>query len=166
MSHIKGGGRASLSDEAQEALTGLLLSIREPDIQINSDHDRKREHKRFIKKLVARQERQSLARKVNRDDVAVLESTASQLQLVEGKPDSEAAAGNKKVRIELVEAVFSVSKKSTAKKGSSGRSGKDKANDFKEGSKKIMVFARHDTVDTVMKEAKSKLRMKKKPTRL
>ena len=161
MSHIKGGGRASLSDEAQDALTGLLLSLREPDVIIKTDHDRKKEYRKFVKKLVARHERRSLARKVNQDDVVALESTASQLKIIEGKADPEAGAGSKKVRIELVEATFSATKKANHKK-----EGKDKkGNDFKEGNKKIMVFGRQDTVDTVMNEAKSKLRMKKKPIR-
>ena len=161
MSHIKGGGRASLSDEAQDALTGLLLSLREPDVIIKTDHDRKKEHRKFVKKLVARHERRSLARKVNRDDVVALESTASQLKIVEGEADPEAGAASKKVRIELVEAIFSATKKASNKKGGKDRKG----DDFKEGNKKTMVFGRLDTVDAVMNEAKTKLRMKKKPKR-
>jgi len=167
MSQIKGGGRASLSEETQEALAGLLLSIREPHINITSDHQRKHELKKFVKRLVARYERRSLAAQVNRDDgVASLESTASQLKIVEGQADNtKNDHPNQKVRIELIEAIFAPPKETSSKRSPSEKVKDNKMNDFKEGTKKIMALPRSTKVEDLMKEAKSKLRMKKNPTR-
>ena len=160
MSHIKGGGRAPFSDEVEDALISLLISIRDPTGTLSSNHDRKREHKRFVKKLVEKHERRSLAQKVNRSESDDLGTKDQQLKIATALTvSSPSKSGPKKVRVELVEAVFG---KSTKK---SGKTGKDKLGEFKEGSKKVMVLLNTTTVDDVMKEAKSKLRMKKKPTR-
>ncbi|CAB9528460.1 Putative ATP-dependent RNA helicase DHX30 [Seminavis robusta] len=164
MSHIKGGGRAPLSEEVEEALTAVLFALREPDTKIQSEHERKREHKRFIKKLKERQDRRALTRKVNQDEGGALETTTSQIQAVTSQlEDNPSSTGNKKVRVELVEAIFgSAGNKGSSKKGGKSSSSK---NEYKEGAKKTMVFTLSTRVEDVLKDAKAKLKMKKKPIR-
>lgn len=147
MSHIKGGGRAPLSEATEDALLNLLISLREPDKKLTSEHVRHREHRRFLKKLQNRLDRNALSQKANKDDTP--QNTGDQLKLVAGQSEKKTAE-ERKIRIELVEAVFE------SKKG-----GKKGGKDFKEGSKKILVVQSSTSVRDLLKDAKSKLRMKK-----
>jgi hypothetical protein len=159
MSHIKGGGRAQFSEQVEEALTSVLLALQEPHIKITSEHERKREHRRFLQKLKARQKRQALTKKVNPGQGNNATTAAQVLALSQrvAKP-----AEQRKVRMELVEAVFGSSKDSN--KGGTKPSS-DPSLRFQDGAKKTLVYAASTSVENVMKEAKTKLRMKKKPAR-
>ena len=160
-----------MSDEAEQALVSLLLAIREGPTEFASEHARKREHKRFVKKLVTCHERRALAKKLNvvvDDNSESDNKKGAQAKIVEQKNQSsnDEPATHKKVRIELCEAIFKESKSSNKKGGkSSSKDNTTKSGDFKVGAKKIMVFSQSASVEDVLKEAKSKLRMKKKPTR-
>lgn len=171
--NIKGGGRAFLSDAAEQALVELLMRRRgwpEP----KSEHDRKRERKRFLKQLVEQYERRHMMKTFNA-------SRSNLQQYQEGKTQQTSAAAthtstsastgttstkptadlNAKVRVELVEAVYS----KKGKKSTTSNTKDDKAAVFKEGARKIMVFARSTSLADVKKQAQSKLRIKKKPQR-
>ena len=102
---IKGGGRAELSEENANAIVDLLRALRDPkdplrpvptkrnragdandgsntDSKVESskelsDHDLKRERKRFVKRLVERHERMALARRIIGPGTSAERSTAS-----------------------------------------------------------------------------------------
>jgi hypothetical protein len=162
MSHIKGGGRAQFSEEVEEALTSVLLALREPHIKITSEHDRKREHRRFLRKLKDRQERQALTRKVNPGQSNKASDSTTLAQVMALSQQGAKPVEHRKVRMELVEAVFGSSKE--CKKGGT-KSSSNPSVCFQDGAKKTLVFAASTSVENVMKEAHTKLRMKKKPVR-
>ena len=162
---IKGGGRAELSEENANAIVDLLRALRDPkdplrpvptkrnragdaddgsnaDSKVESskelsDHDLKRERKRFVKRLVERHERMALARRINGPGTSVERSTRNStggipamdtsstattpvsadmqsLTLDGGDAADAARAGGQatgKVRIILVEAVYSSKKR-------------------------------------------------------
>ena len=65
-SQIKGGGRAIMSQESQDALVDLLMSLSlssEPEEKPLSEHDRKRRKKQYVRNLVQEHERKQLRRK-------------------------------------------------------------------------------------------------------
>jgi HrpA-like RNA helicase len=164
-SNIKGGGRAILSDEAEEALVSFLMSRSGQDIP-NTEHARKREQKRFLKNLVERYVRNQLAKKFNKtaeddDDDDDDDNHDDKPKTVSNKPSKSATpkkqqqsngSSGGKVRIELVEAVY-------------GKKGKPTAKKFKEGLKKLMVLPKSTSIAELMKQGQSKLRIKKKPVR-
>lgn len=224
MSSIKGGGRAKLSEENQHSIIDLLRDLRDPrdpllprkrvrgegaaadsgdykDKEL-SEHDLKKERKRFLKKLVERHERVALSKRLNAASAAAVAApqdassaevadTSEQIQSLALDVDAKAPqAGNstvdtelsEKVRIVLVEAIYSSDKgkasskdKKDKKKDSKSKddkkkksSKKDKAasHPWKEGStRKTMVLKRSDPVKELLKQAKSKLNMKKKAVR-
>ncbi len=137
MSHIKGGGRVSLSEVAEDFLIDCLMRRRKCWPTDPSKHDVKRERKRFVKRLVETYDRQQAHTQVNPLEIADESSfpTNSPIALLE--PTG-------KVRVELVEAIYSKSKSS-----------------FKTGAKKTIVVARNTPVPEVLLQAQSKLRMKK-----
>ena len=151
MSNIKGGGRAALSDSAEEALISLLMPSND---NIRSEHDRKREHKRFLKTLVERYERQKLANTLNNNSetTSLPRSCGNKKNYATAKQKQQSDA---KVRVELVEAVY----------GKDNKKGKHSDSFFKDGTKKAMVFPISTTVAELIKQAQSKLRMKKPPIR-
>jgi hypothetical protein len=160
MSHIKGGGRAQLSEQVEEDLTSVLLALREPQIQVTSEHGKKREHRRFLQKLKDRHKRQALTKRVNPGNKEALDTTSAQI-LALSQRDAQPTK-HRKVRMELVEAVFGSSKH--IQKGST-KSPSDNCIHFQDGAKKTLVFAASTSVENVLKEAKTKLRMKRNPVR-
>ena len=218
MSSIKGGGRAKLSEENQHAIIDLLRDLRDPkdpllprkrvrgegaaaDSSDNKDkdlseHDLKKERKRFLKKLVERHERVALSKRLNAASAAVsaapqdapsaeVADMSEQMQSLALDVDAKAPqAGNdtgdtevsEKVRIVLVEAIYPSDKGKASSKDSKSKddkknkksSKKDKSalHPWKEGStRKTMVLKRLDPVKELLKQAKSKLNMKKKAVR-
>ena len=213
MSSIKGGGRAKLSEENQNAIIDLLRDLRDAKdpllprkrardesaatsgdkVKELSDHDLKKERKRFVKKLVERHERVALSKRLNAASAATPQDAPLTDQLAEPTPDmseqmqslnldanpdarqvgsSTGGDVSGKVRIILVEAVFSSKDKKKAKdkedKEKKKKSKKDKSSShpWKEGStRKTMVLKRSTPVKEVLKQAKSKLNMKKKAVR-
>ena len=225
MSSIKGGGRAKLSEENQHAIIDLLRDLRDPkdpllprkrvrgegaaaDSSDNKDkdlseHDLKKERKRFLKKLVERHERVALSKRLNAASAAVsaapqdapsaeVADMSEQMQSLALDVDAKAPqAGNdtggaevsEKVRIVLVEAIYpsdkgKASSKDKKDKKKDSKSKDDKKNKksskknkaalhpWKEGStRKTMVLKRSDPVKELLKQAKSKLNMKKKAVR-
>ena len=227
MSSIKGGGRAKLSEENQHAIIDLLRDLRDPkdpllprkrvrgegiatdssdtkDKEL-SEHDLKKERKRFLKKLVERHERVALSKRLNAASAsaavaaapqdassAEVVDTSEQMQSLALEDDAKAPqAGintddtevSEKVRIVLVEAIYpsdkgKASSKDKKDKKKDSKSKDDKKNKksskkekspshaWKEGStRKTMVLKRSDPVKELLKQAKSKLNMKKKAVR-
>jgi hypothetical protein len=126
-SNIKGGGRAVMSQESQEVLIDLLLSIdREdnggdwPDFADLSIHDQKRTRKQFVKKLVRKYERKQVQQRYN--SAAAAPSTCQGVSTMDRSHQplqaSQISSGgtNPKVRIELAEAVFANEKELSKKK--------------------------------------------------
>jgi len=225
MSSIKGGGRAKLSEENQNAIIDLLRDLRDvkdpllPRKRVRgegaeisgdeekalSDHDLKKERRRFVKKLVERHERVALSKRLNAasagsaaaapqdvslaDQLAQSDNMSEQMQSLnlDAKADaSQAGSGDlsDKVRIILAEAVFSSDKggktstKDKKKAKDKDRKSKDEkekkkskkdkssSHPWKEGStRKPMVLKRSAPVKELLKQAKSKLNMKKKAVR-
>ena len=213
MSSIKGGGRAKLSEENQNAIIDLLRHLRDakdpllPRKRVRgestatsgektkelSDHNLKKERRRFVKKLVERHERVALSKRLNASSAATPQDAPLTNQLAEptldmseqmhslsldatpDKPQVGSSAGgdiSDKVRIILVEAVFSSKDKKKAKdkddKEKKKKSKKDKSSShpWKDGpTRKTMVLKRSTPVKEVLKQAKSKLNMKKKAVR-
>ena len=132
-----------------------------------SDHDKKKEARRFLKKIWYYHKRQTLSNKFNQPDTAKAQSTASSTKLVKQchKP-KEAVDGSKKVRIQLVEMIYKDKKKASKKETDKKKASKhDKKISWKEGAKKIIVIPRNTTIEQLMVQCKDKLRMKK-PTRI
>ena len=167
-SNIKGGGRAILSDEVEEAIVSFLMSRRDNNKELpTSDHSRKREHKRFVKQLVETYERNRLMNKFNnkskgKDDDEKKTTVATTTKTTGNKKTTSNGGGTKKgrndggkVRVTLVEAIYG---KGNKKKGVGIK-------EFKEGQKKLLVFPRSSSIESIMKEGQTKLRMKKKPVR-
>ena len=143
-----------------------------------SDHDKKKERKKFLKKLVKCHDRQTLRMRLN--------GSKNKKIIEEGDEKPAATAGfnrnirnesvnlkpkSDKVRIDIVEAIFKDSSSSSGSgskksKKSSSSSSKSKASKWKEGStRKTIVLSRSTSVKDFMTQCKSKLKMKK-PTRV
>ena len=179
-SDIKGGGRAAMSPACEDAVVSLLRSLRGDNTQMPTQHDREREHKRFLKRIVEQYERKKLHEKLNKQrDVSSSDSTkkrAPNTSQVEAG-DSQAVDGNAKVRVELVEAALATAakgsgkqkknggKSSSDKKDKSSSKKKDPLDQYKLGTKKVMVLPRAMSIDQLLGQAKNKLRLKQKPVR-
>ena len=183
MSNIKGGGRAALSESVESSLISLLISLRETEGERHNDnnnssqirqseHERKREHKEFLKNLVEKYERDHLSKSFNqkKDNLSVTSSKINQLEIATSIDDNDHTQKSKnnnnnqinsksKVRVELIEAVYGSKKKKGVGKS-------DNTTSFKDGTKKVMVFSKGITIPEIMVHAKSKLRMKCKPVRI
>ena len=171
-SKIKGGGRAIISEESQEALIDLLISIdREKnsldgnvaDISSLSLHDKKRTRKQFMKKLVRRHERTQLKQK---HSAAARERNVQRATQERPNISNASSDSNPNVRIELTEAIFSKGKEKDDKKkikDDKGKSKKKSDDGFKTGSKKVIVVPRTTSIPELLKQSQSKLKMKKKP---
>ncbi|KAK1733976.1 ATP-dependent RNA helicase [Skeletonema marinoi] len=154
-----------------------------------SKHDRKQLQKKFVKKLVRRHERRVLREQFNvdgRGERAVKDDKAERSRDVSaGLSDmsslstaATAAASGGNVRIELAEAIFtSTNDKSSKKKSSKKDTKKDKDKSttkkkkdnnedlFKIGTKKVVVLPRSTSITNLLKQSKSKLKLKKNPVR-
>eukprot|EP00804_Cyclotella_cryptica_P022446 CCRYP_015097-RA/>CCRYP_015097-RA protein AED:0.01 eAED:0.01 QI:126/1/1/1/0/0/2/1566/785 len=178
-SNIKGGGRAVMSQESQEALIDLLISIdREdkgadwPDLADLSNHDKKRTRKQFLKKLVRKYERMQLQQKHSTaaagppttEGSSTTDRDHQATQTLE--MPSNCAKLNPNVRIELAEAVFAKEKDQMKKKAGHDK-GKSKkkgtSNEFKIGAKKVIVLPRSTPIPELLKISQLKLKLKKKP---
>lgn len=172
MSKIKGGGRAVLSGECQEAIIDLLLSIDGEksngtglDIANLSPHDKKHTRKQFMKMLVRQHERSQMKQRYgdsnpSKGPVTPKKSSASSSNRLHNST-------NQSVRVELAEAVFRDSdkqKKDKKKKEKEGKSNSKKQNDSsKSGTKKVVVVPRSISIPDLLKLSQSKLKLKKKP---
>jgi len=155
-----------------------------------SDHNKKKEKRRFLKKMVEFHNRQRLAARLNGEPLnnndlgisseSVLNSSStSQTSKVSSRPVATAAIGGSttannsqaatgKVRIDMVEAIY----KSNNKKGGKGKSSKSKKkskneSEWRQGQiRKTMVLTRSTTTKELLNTCKAKIQMKKKPIRL
>ena len=191
-SQIKGGGRAIMSQESQQALIDLLMGLDSEtgghedkyrgDVDDNNNtaaakelsaHDKKRAQKKFMKRLIIRFEQRQLQQRFNSTpinnqnggeaNIGHSRKTAVTTQQTQ-LPPSTNASGN--VRVELVEAIFP--KQDKKKKGSSSSSSKKStATDttFKVGAKKVTVLPKTTSISEVLKKSKQKLKLKKVPVR-
>eukprot|EP00986_Skeletonema_menzelii_P013094 scaffold7435_cov74-Skeletonema_menzelii.AAC.10 len=160
-----------------------------------SQHDRKQLQKKFVKRLVRRHEQRVLREQFNvvvdgtrRSERVVLKEettmdrssghVAAGLSDMSISTSSASSGGGGNVRIELAEAIFasndesSNSKKSSKKeskkdkdKTSKKKKRKDKEDLFKIGTKKVVVLPRSTSISNVLKQSKSKLKLKKNPVR-
>lgn len=196
-SNIKGGGRASLSDAVETLLIDCLMKRRRKRTQgtrncndddttnTSSEHDVKRERKRFVKQLVETYERERVKKQVNGvvgvGVGSVVGSSIPEHEDGEGQPPAaeavtsasstslptttigDAAIVDGKVRVELVEAIYSSGNKNGGTKDK-----KSKMNQkFKSGTKKVLVLPKAITIPELWIQAQNKLRMKKnKPVRV
>ena len=170
MSSIKGGGRAKLSEENQNAIIDLLRDLRDAKDPLLprkrargestatsgdtkkelSDHDLKKERRRFIKKLVERHERVALSKRLNAASAATPQDAPLTDQLakptpdmseqmhslkLDAKPDAPQVGSSTggdvsdKVRVILVEAVFSSKDKKKAVQTTNGTESKAAASE-------------------------------------
>ena len=180
-SQIKGGGKAILSQESQLALIDLLMSLDKEDSGIDSDnnkkelsaHDKKREQKRFMKRLICQFEQRQLQQKFNtttksndstRIEQSRSRSTANPTAQSSNQSTSNIKSGN--VRIELVEAIFPKSDTKDKKSSSDAKKNKKKKDStFKVGTKKVLVLPKTTTISDLLKKSKQKLKLKKTPIR-
>ena len=194
-SQIKGGGRAILSQESQLALIDLLMSLDKEDSSGGdnnnnkelSAHDKKREQKRFMKRLICQFEQRQLQQRFNtttnsttatvasksndstRNEQSRSRSTANPTTQTSNQSTNNNNSNNN-VRIELVEAIFPKSDTKDKKKKSSGsdtkKRKKKKSNEsFKVGTKKVLVLPRTTSISDLLKKSKQKLKLKKLPIR-
>jgi len=183
-SQIKGGGKAILSQESQLALIDLLMSLDKEDNGIVdskelSAHDKKREQKRFMKRLICQFEQRQLQQRFNTTTTATVvsksndntrieqskgRSTANPTAQSSNQATSKGNSGN--VRLELVEAIFPKSDTKDKKKSCSDAKKKKKKKDpFKVGTKKVLVLPKTTSISDLLKKSKSKLKLKKTPIR-
>ena len=184
-SKIKGGGRAILSEESQQALIDLLMceDHKNEDIDLAniSKHDKKRLEKKFIKKLIHRHEKEMHKRRFNSANCTAAEADGGSFSNdcpTNNMRSKQTSSMNDKcipnVRIELVEAIFPSTNDDDDKKkkekisDDDGKKKKKKKPDnaFKVGTKKVLVFPRATTIPELLKQSQSKLKMKKKPVRV
>lgn len=135
-----------------------------------SDHDKKKESRRFLKKLWNYHKRQTLSNKFNQPDTAKAQPTVSSTKLAKQcHKQNEVVDGSKKVRIQIVEMIHKDKKdkhKPSKKEPEKNKSSKhDKKISWKEGAKKIIVIPRNTTIDQLLVQCKDKLRMRK-PSRI
>lgn len=151
MSHlIKGGGNISLSESAELSLIDCLMRRRNCWPTYTSNHNLKRERKRFVKRLVESYERQKAYQRTNTPPARSYEPEALATGDVPGRlttfrdsaEDDINVSG--KVRVELVEAVYTKAQK-----------------ELTIGKKKVLVCPRSTSVPEVLKQAQNKLRIKK-----
>ena len=157
MSKIKGGGRAQLTQEAEESIISLLYDLRdhknpllsaetptesssgdgtiEDSTKDNerkfycdlSDHDKKKERKRFLKRLLKCHNRLMLSNKLNQTPKeTLLHTTSSTAPATANRNvhnDGESSDITGKIRIQLVEMIFK-EKKDKPKKDEKKKSSK------------------------------------------
>lgn len=199
MSKIKGGGRAQLNSDAEESIISLLYDLRDPKNPLRtadtikhgiteegdeiiarnrksyadlSDHDRKKERKRFLKNLLKHHNRVVLSNKFNQAPAASASTSFpnTTVSAVATKTSRaiEASESSGKVRIEIVEMIFKEKKdkpKKDEKKKKKSSKKEKKGHTWKEGTKKILVLPRCTTIKQLMVQCKAKLKMKI-PTRI
>ena len=164
----------NLNADTEECLTRLLMSIRKVD-GIESSSARKK----FVKGLADRYALQSSHAKLNNIGSSSIKNTnvnGITCTLEKGmklSSSSEQTVSSNKVRIDIVEAVFVTVSSSSTKSSSSSKSSQKK-NDkgsvpsvtWKPGDKrKTLVLPSSTSIKELLKVAKSKLNMKKKPIR-
>jgi len=187
-SQIKGGGKAILSQESQLALIDLLMSLDKEDSTSDdskelSAHDKKREQKRFMKRLICQFEQRQLQQRFNTTTTATVVSKSNDNTRIEqskGRSTASPTTQSSKqstssnsinVRIELVEAIFPKSdtkdKKKSSSKSSDTKKNKKKKDSptFKVGTKKVIVLPKTTSISDLLKKSKSKLKLKKTPIR-
>ena len=155
----------------------------------SSGHDRKHLQKKFVKALIRRHERRVLREQFNgscKGSKSPVEETAEKSANgvaagVSAMTLSGSTSTSGNVRIELTEAIFTTGddkEKSTSKKSSKkdSKKDKDKSNSkkkkkkdkgdlFKIGAKKVVVLPRSTSITNLLKQSKSKLKLKKNPVR-
>ncbi|KAL7438158.1 hypothetical protein ACHAXM_008046 [Skeletonema potamos] len=160
-----------------------------------SKHNRKQLQKKFLKRLVRRHERRVLREQFNNNvrgnkcggSPVVAEGSTSRdvARGMSGMSLSVAtAASGGNVRIELAEAIFTTNEKGSCGSSSNNKksskkdsedkdkSSKNKTNKdnndglFKIGTKKVLVLPRSTSMTDLLKQSKSKLKLKKNPVRI
>lgn len=173
-----------MSQESQHAIIDLLFTLDSSNHDINlsdvsSKHERKRLEKKFMKRLVCRHEQRQLQQRFNAASSFGSNEGATTLSRVHrpvethqptASQTSSTIKTNPNVRIELAEAIFSKTSDDKKKQKIGDDKKKSKkvkdANDFKIGTKKVVVVPRTTTISDLLKQSQSKLKLKKKPVRV
>lgn len=165
------------------------------DYNDNSDdrrrqHEKKEQlqKKKFVKRLVRRHELRQLRQQYHATAASNVDATEDATSITKVRkemssislstPTAAAAAttSSPNVRIELAEAIFITNddkqkkksnKKESKKKDDKRKNKKTKKDDdgFKIGAKKVAVLSRSTTIKDLLKQSKSKLKLKKSPIR-
>eukprot|EP00977_Amphora_coffeiformis_P028185 scaffold34803_cov199-Amphora_coffeaeformis.AAC.1 len=189
--HIKGGGRACLSQATQDALVDCLMkrhrdrradTTRGTDKEATtedslSEHARQRERKRFLKRLVETYQRKQAHESINQQPVPITSTasaksasvtttatatTTSATSTSTSKSNSSSSAKNVSGKVR-VELVEAMFAKGSDKKTST--KAKKTKDSFKAGPKKLLVLPRSTTVPDLLEQAKTKLSVKRTPVR-
>jgi len=168
-----------MSQESQQALVDLLFSLDESsggDIAQLSKHDKKHLEKKFVKALVHRHRKRQLEQKFNSSAaLSTKQKTEEKDRPIEPQPkQTSTKTTNPNVRVELAEAIFSKNdngknkdkNKKSKEDPKKKKKKKQKANEFKVGTKKVVVIPRTTTILELLKQSHSKLKLKKKPLRI
>lgn len=190
MSSIKGGGRAKISSDIEESIISLLLNLRDPKNPLLpknsnqsidpdneellhhdhssfhdlSDHDRRKERKRFLKQLLKCHQQEQLTQKLNNMSIHEQQSgeVKQNLDTSHGstvfRSDESKTTG--KVRVEIVEATLRSDDKKKSKKSSKTESRKSVSKWREGGTRKPIVLPRATHVKELKKLCKAKLQMK------
>lgn len=187
MSSIKGGGRAKISSDIEESIILLLLRLRDSKNPLLprsttpatgsdadngeilhhhtsfddlSDHDKRKERKLFLKKLLKCHQHQQLSQKLNVKQVqSSSHGATSATSATVYKADNIESTG--KVRIEMIEAIVKSDDKKKSKKSSKNESRKSVSSKWREGgTRKALVLPRATHVKELKKLCKAKLQMK------
>lgn len=151
-SSIKGGGRVELTAEMEDAIVDFLRTHRNPKNPLlpwnsssipkdESDHDAAHYRKRFLKRLTACHDRQQLCKKLNKKTPENCKQELSRDNLVE----KNLGKGGK-VRFDIGEAIYE----------------KDNPKWTARSSRKTLVLERSTCIQELLRQAQSKLNVKKR----
>jgi ATP-dependent RNA helicase DHX57 len=117
-------------------------------LESTSDHDIANLQRKFLRRLIMFYDKHNLSLRLNRKSLLKGEELVMNKSVVKGNADMKKISKNSMVRFDIVEAIYKTPDK------------------WKEGSiKKLIVMPRSADIDTILKQAKDKLRMKKKAVR-
>jgi HrpA-like RNA helicase len=149
-SSIKGGGRVELTPEMEDAIVDFLRTHRDPKNPLlplissipeeESDHDAAHKRKRFLKRLAACHDRQQLCNNLNKQTPEISKQEPSRSHL----SGTNLGKGGK-VRLDVVEAVYK----------------KDNPKWTASSSRKTLVLERSTCIQELLRQAQSKLKVKK-----
>ena len=172
-SQIKGGGIASLSEETYNELVDLLMGVDDDDNKkkkkMVSDHHKAKARKRYIQRLQDSYQKWkfvNLQESLTESSMSDKNDDPSEASGGAAAPTAVGSEKKKKIRLEIIEIVYPTDSQKSSKSSSKTSSTKSKGRaKFKEKSKKLLVVPNTTTVEAFIKQAKTKLNLKKPVTR-
>ena len=134
-----------------------------------SDHDKKKERKRFLKRLVQFHDRRKLTLKINGKCETGTKATKTTMHNIASTDQigiSQSTPLNEKVRFYIAEAIYKVTKSKKKDEQSVLKSSKGECTWKMGGTKKTLVLPRSTKVKELIDSCKNKLKMKKKAIRV